>query len=278
MRKSLFRIEMHRGLFGRGMALSLAVGLLLAVSHVIMIVLPMIPTLEANLLYPDKWVTPHTVFVKWMGGESYSLQGYLFYLIAPLLATLPFADSYYTDRKSGYIKNLCTRVPKRRYFLSKFAATFLCGGLAVVLPLMVNLALTAVCLPSHLPQIVTGMYSIDATAVLADLFVTHPYGYIFLYLIFNFAFFGFLAALALDISFFVENRFVVSLTPFLIYLFLFSVMNLTGWQQVNPMIIFNPVQAGYPHSSLSILLGMIAGLGLVTGGIFIGKGTHDDIL
>ena len=93
------------------------------------------------------------------------------------------------------------------------------------------------------------------------LFVTHPYGYIFLYLIFNFAFFGFLAALALIFPSSWKTGFVVSLTPFWIYLFLFSVMNLTGWQQVNPMIIFNPVQAGYPHSSLSILFGDDCGFG-----------------
>ena len=101
MRKSLFRIEMHRGLFGRGMALSLAVGLLLAVSHVIMIVLPMIPTLEANLLYPDKWVTPHTVFVKWMGGGMPSLQGYLFYLIAPFSLPCPLPTPIIPTGKAG---------------------------------------------------------------------------------------------------------------------------------------------------------------------------------
>ena len=79
------------------------------------------------------------------------------------------------DRKSGYIKNIYTRVSKRRYLMSKYLAVFLCGGLAVVLPLVVNLGVTAVILPSHLPEIVTSVYTIDATAVLGDLFITQPY-------------------------------------------------------------------------------------------------------
>jgi ABC-type transport system involved in multi-copper enzyme maturation permease subunit len=276
MRKSLFRIEMSRGLSSRGMRLSLLVGLLIALTHIAMIVLPMLAYQDAYLQYPNKMLNPHNVFSKWMGGESYSLQSYLFFLIAPILATLPFADTFFTDRKSGYIKNIYTRVSKRRYLMSKYLAVFLCGGLAVVLPLVVNLGVTAVILPSHLPEIVTSVYTIDATAVLGDLFITQPYLYILIYLLLDFVFYGLLATVALDISFVVENRFVVLLTPFLLYLFLQALTTLTRWQQVNPMVIYHPSQGMTPHSSLPIMLGIIAGLALVTAGIYFARGLHDD--
>ena len=49
MRKSLFRIEMSRGLSSRGMRLSLLVGLLIALTHIAMIVLPMLAYQDAYL-------------------------------------------------------------------------------------------------------------------------------------------------------------------------------------------------------------------------------------
>ena len=68
--------------------------------------------------------------------------------------------------------------------------------------------------------------------LMADLFYTHPYCYLFLYLILDAVFFGLLTTIALLAAHLTENRFLVILMPFLCYLFVFSVSQMTGAVQL----------------------------------------------
>src|SRR5574337_630872 len=49
-------------------------------------------------------------------------------LVAPLLATLAFADSLAMDRVSGYLRQILVRCPYQKYFFTKFLINFLAGG------------------------------------------------------------------------------------------------------------------------------------------------------
>lgn len=79
----------------------------------------------------------------WIGGESMSLVYSLFYTLLPVAAALPFAWSFFTERRSGYIKNVCTRTKKQYYFVAKGVAVFVSGALVTLLPLAVNLLITS---------------------------------------------------------------------------------------------------------------------------------------
>ena len=275
--RTMLKIEWRRALTSRGMMAALGIGTVLALSQIVTMVLPMLQYLDYYKIYTYKSsLIPHAVFCKWIGGECVSLQNYLYFLLLPILAALPFAGSYFTDCKSGYLKNIYLRTRKIRYLIAKFSAVFLSGGMAVVLPLLLNLGLTAALLPSLLPRTVSGFYAIDAVSMWADLFYTHPYVYIALYMAVIFAYAGLLASVALVVRFFVENRFVVMLAPFLLYLFVHTVLTVFNGNQYCPMEIVNPVQPIFPCTNTAIVLAELAGLALITGGIFFGKGRHDD--
>ena len=49
----------------------------------------------------------------WVGGEVISLAQSLFYNLLPIGAAIPFAWSYHTERKNGYLKNIASRTDKK---------------------------------------------------------------------------------------------------------------------------------------------------------------------
>lgn len=64
-----------------------------------------------SMLYIAKDVYPyralkygHSVYTIWMGGFNGSIYASLFYLLVPLLAAIPMADTWLSDRQSGYYR------------------------------------------------------------------------------------------------------------------------------------------------------------------------------
>lgn len=51
-----------------------------------------------------------------------------FGFLAALLATLPFADSFLTDRDQGFLRLIVMRTPYARYLTAKFLTVALSGG------------------------------------------------------------------------------------------------------------------------------------------------------
>ena len=72
-----------------------------------------------------------TFYNSWVGGDDLSLAAALFYALLPVGAALPFGWSYCTEHKSGYLKNIYTRVDKKTYLAGKALAVFLSGAGAV---------------------------------------------------------------------------------------------------------------------------------------------------
>ena len=72
----------------------------------------------------------------------------LYIRLLPIMVVLPYAATYYTDRRTGIIRNYYCRTKKINYLIAKFTAVFTTGGIVAVLPLLVNLLATAMLLPS----------------------------------------------------------------------------------------------------------------------------------
>lgn len=271
----MLKLELSRALHSRLLPAALIVGLLIAVSHYLFVVLEYRGYMEAA----DLWTAdahPFSVFGSWLGGDPFHMQSSLYFILLPALASLPYADSFFLDRKSGYIKQIVTRTKKSRYLAAKYIAVFIVAGLTVVLPLLVNLGLTAATLPSLLPQITWGNFTIGANHLWAETFYTQPYLYVAGYLGLIFLFSGLFAAIALAVSFVSENRFIVMLSPFLTGLFVLSLLSLLGESRYSPLDFLNPASAH--DTGLLAILAEALTLLLVTGGVFFLKGNCDDVL
>ena len=272
MRNSnIFKIELKRAFKSRKLLIALLAGMIIAVWHYVQYVLPLIRAEE----FEEEIYYPVTVFESWMGGNSYTLQQYLLFIIFPILAVLPFGTSYYEDKKSGEYKNIVTRVEKKEYIKAKYKAVFLSAGVVTLFPLVLSLLLTSATLPSLLPQAATYSFQIHNTNFGHQLFFTHPYLYIILYLVFDFIFAGAFAGIALAASTFAGNICIVLAAPFVTGMFLMVMMNMLNIGKYAPVYFLNP---GYGMENPLIPLAQLAILLIYVGITFIiGEKNSEDL-
>lgn len=270
----MLRIEFSRALKNKFLLLAILLGCVITVSHFVQNIVPQLNWHTWWTFKIDQDMYPNSVFNQWIGESSASMQQMLYYLMLPILAALPFGDSFYLDMKTGYIKNVFIRSKKSQYYAAKYLSTFVAGGIAVTVPLLLNLALSASFVPSLLPDPISGTYVVVEANMGSGLFLTHPYVYTFLYLALDFVFAGLLAGISLSISFFVSNRFIVLLAPFIGYLVFFAFTELTKHSILDPVYFLMPLQI-VPASPIVILVEAIL-LAAATMGVFFYKGIKDE--
>ena len=238
--KAIYTNEIKRAFNTIGMKLALLVGCALSIWHVITVIMPISEgqnyELSANAI--DDLYVPISLYSTWMGNELFPIQSYIFYLILPLLAVLPFGSSFFEDIKSGYIINVCTRVEKKIYFKAKYLAVFLSGGVAVVAPLLLNLVLSSMFMPAFIPDNGT-VGTISPTTMAYEVFFTHPLIYVLMLIVIDFIFAGVIATLVLSYTYFTEHRFGVMIVPFVFYFFIYSLTNLINRTEYSLFFMLN---------------------------------------
>ena len=246
--QAMIRIEIKRGFISWSFLTIFLFATAIPTLYVIINILPVYPVnsfLEARFF---------NVFYKWIGMNSFSFETQLLYFLLPIFSSIPYASSYLLDEQTGFIKNIYSRTKKSSYLISKFISNFIVGGTAFFLPIIINLVIVSLILPSVHPEIVDGATSINYKSMWAELFYTHPYIYIFSYAILNFGFGGLFATVGLACSVFVNRIFVVILCPFILYLFLFFGFQLTG----NPALIpFKYLIPGQPVRGITLSIVLI---------------------
>lgn len=213
--KKILKIELERAYRSRGMTVALSIGLILAVVQFFQYVYPW----RNHILtfFDGTYMTyPLSVFNMWLGADDTHPWLAIYMTIFPILAALPYGASYFDDKKTGYIKNICIHVKKERYLLAKYIAVFLSSGTTVVLPMLFNLMLTASVMPSLIPSM-NGLFAPGSSGMFANIFHCHPYVYIFIYLVMYFIYGGVFASIALAVTEGAEYRFIVLLSPFCIF-------------------------------------------------------------
>lgn len=266
----MLKIELSRALKNKYFLFSIIIGCMLAITHVAFNVLPLYGDVDL-----PKGAYPHSVFNKWIGGQAYAPETFLFFLIAPMLATIVYGTSFYVDMKSGYIKNVFIRTEKRYYYVSKYVATFISGGLVIIIPLILNFYLTSMLLPSIIPEASSGTFPIFENFMWNKLYYSQPYIYVFLYIILDFIFYGLIATIALAISFNIDNQFAVMVAPFLYYMVFSFVLSATNKGEFNPLFFLQPSQPQIGISFTNVLIEVVI-LFCITAGIFTIKGVKND--
>lgn len=248
--------------------IALAVGFAISIGQFLLVSVPL-----KNNIYTGAY--PISVFAKWMGGENTSAFSALYYFILPILATIPFGGSLKEDIRSGYARHILIRVRRKNYYLAKYIAVFLSAGCIAVLPLIINFMLTALVLPCVKPQSSTALFPIFAYSLMGDLFYSHPFGYLAIYLLINFVYIGLLGTLSLLATFICDNVFTVPLAPFLLYIFLYAFTQITGLVQFCPYGFLRPSQP--VAANPTILFCEIAVMAFM-GGIYFYVGKRQEIM
>ena len=270
--KNILKMELKRAFCNKRFMLSLLIGCIICVMHVILNVAPMA---NLNLKFQGMNMPPHSVFNKWIGA-GYNFWSGLYFTVFPLLASIPFADSFFSDYKSGYIMNIITRTKKKHYLMAKAIAVFLCAGVTVVLPLLLNLYLSAMILPSIAPDSAVGTYPLLSNSTWASIFYSNAYLYVFIYLILIFIVSGLLVTLSLVFSYMIHNAYIVLLTPFLCFIGISFISLITSIGALDITLWISPTQTIPANIPLIISLILIVVAVLVIG--FYLRGKHKEFL
>lgn len=233
--KSLLKEEFHRAFFGKSMVLSLIIGCIVAFSHVL---LYQIPQSAANLELDfglDPMYLPETIYDGWLAGNGYTPQSLIYFLILPILAALPFGISCFEDHQSRFIIQLYMRTPRKHYLTAKYAAAFVAGGTAVVIPLILNLLCAMTLFPDFIPSPVFSMSKVSEAQSFVNIFYSCPMLYEIIFLCIDFIMGGIFACVALSASFLSDYWIVIVIIPFFLQLVIHVICSLAGIEKYSVM-------------------------------------------
>lgn len=254
--KRMVGFELKRAVKSRGFWISLLMGCAIAVWDLILF----------YQMYRAE-TKEHNALEAWLGTDYHFACNSLFYVLLPILAALPYAGSYYLDRKSGYIKNICTRTSRKNYYVAKYCAVFLSAMAAVMLPLLFSLFLCMGVYPMRRPDrllfLTAGVLDVN---LMPELFGLHPTVYCILFTLIDGVFAGMLSIFSICIAERVESLFSAITVPFAVYI-LWSVL-FVGGQTDNWSLLemLNPLQR---YLTYAWQLWLSLGVGLVCAWIWL---------
>jgi len=260
--KAVWKMEFRRLFHNKGLYFSLAVGVILVVWLFIKEVVTLQEFEEQYALYGDKIQGylhyPKTLYNSFIGLEYDGLPPIILYMLFPLIVTLPYASSYFQDRKSGYLKNIFVRVDRKQYYAVKFVTVFFSGFFVCGVILLLSLFLTMLVFPMLLPECVTANYAIaNENDMWYNLFYSKPMTYTLLYILLDMLFCGCMTSLTLFISMFTNTIFFSLTGSFLIFEitdYLLQTMGLTKW---SPLSFYLPTQRNGSASFLIVIIEFI---------------------
>ncbi|WP_276675703.1 hypothetical protein [Collinsella stercoris] len=160
-------------------------------------------------------------------GANPTLSGTLFFYALPLLAVMPCAWSYLSERKSGYGAQVCIRSDRDSYLVGKCVAAFVSGALIAIVPLLWNFLLISCLLPAYFPLIEdvqrVGLFD---TCFFSELFYSHPLLYVGAYTLLDALLMGAWAVAVMGVSNVTNDRVKLMVVP---YLALFAWHYFNGW-------------------------------------------------
>lgn len=284
----LLKVELKKAFTNKMFFICLVVGIVIAMVSVAQNLPSYWAAEEQNLMVAEQGFETNpmhpmfTPYTNWIGNDYQFPMTSLFYMLLPLLAGLAYGWSYCTERKSGYAAQMVSRSRKKsQYFLAKYIATFLAGGAAVAIPLVLNFIVICCFIPAYTPDNFYWLYySMDAH-FLRGLFFNTPLLFVCCIILLDFIFAGLFAAACVALAFFVKNKFAVILLPFLgVFAVQYLQDNVLG--TITDFIAISPMDflRGYAMNDvlgLPILIWLILLLAFTLGVTWI-KGAKDDVL
>lgn len=209
----MFKIELKKALSRGSFRVAILIGLLLNMVYQFRYQ-PIIPNNYLEQYYKMSVSSVYNNFIFF----NLSPIGNIYFIILPLIAGIVYCDSYVEDKKSGYIKFIFLRRNKTNYFISKFLANFISTGIAVSFPILLGFLINLLLYPSIPLHSSLGITTIMSGGLFASLFYQHPILYTLLWILIYFVYGGIFATCGFMFSIFIENRFIVSIIPFILWI------------------------------------------------------------
>ncbi|WP_039237420.1 ABC transporter permease [Clostridium sp. K25] len=120
-----FKLEFRRAMLSRNALISFIITIL----AFLIAFLDCILYWQEGLHGLDHLFDASSIFIRtrYMNSSSY------LFVIAPILATMIFSDSYLLDKESGFLKSIYVRMSKRKYIFTKIMVNSIVSGLVIAL-------------------------------------------------------------------------------------------------------------------------------------------------
>lgn len=220
--KRMLKVELERATHTIGMLIALIIGLGC-------VIYKNIPVIQYKMTQME-YINTHNIQETYLSAGFYQLWFpsyfnaatlYLYYFLG-IIVVLPFAVSYYRDKKSGVIKNICNRVDKKKYLKAKYFSVFISGGIASAFPLALDFLVTRLITPVDCFEDIQG--TILSARTLWKMFnIDHPYVSMLIIIFAWFMFGGALATISLAVSSISNNFFTIQLIPFFSMMFFYYI-------------------------------------------------------
>lgn len=146
--------------------------------------------------------------------DCLSVGSSIYRVLLPLII-VPFLDSYFLEKKSGYQNYVLARTSRNRYFFTKWFAGVLSAVGITVLVLIVTLAVCIALFPMNQP--LDSMTHLHKNFGLT-IFLRSPMLCIFLLILSNMFFSAVYYTIGFGCTNFVRNRYLLLLIPFILYI------------------------------------------------------------
>ena len=227
--KNAIRSELSKALINKMLYLAIAVGVVLASMDVWANYCKM-EQFQENI----QWIfelesrigsghAGYSLFYLWMGLYPNTQGASLFYTVWPVLAAMAYGWSYIEERRSGVYNQIVSRTNAATYFLSKYIAVFISGGLAVGIPVLLNLIANAlVCPYAHVPA---AFGVVINNNIFSELYHTNPWAYGLLWCGMTFLCGGVAACFCFAVGTMLRHSVMVLLTPYALYILLDALLS-----------------------------------------------------
>ena len=254
----ILKCELYRGFKSRGLLYSLLIGN-------VVVLLDFFTFVKTTA--GDDRVIP--VVEAWIGTDYKLAYNILFYLLLPVIATLPFAGSYYEDLKSGYMKNICIKTSRANYYTAKC--------IAVVMPLLFSMMLCMSCYPSLRPEKLLFL----TVGILDEGFMSRTYNlnptlYMLIYTLLDGVFAGIISMFSICVAEHTESYFSNVLSPFAMYIVIGALLESLGLGCWSLSVMLNPLQS-LSNAVWRMVLVAVALIGFFVAWIMV-KSKRKDIL
>lgn len=245
--KNCIKTELWKAIHNRMFLLSLLLGLLVCTIQIIQVAMDVneiIPRILDSKDGSNPGYSGISLFFNWIGTDGFYFGSRLFFFLWPILASLPFGWSYAKERKDGLYNQIVTRCSAKDYYIAKYIAVFTTGGLAVVIPVMLNLFVLATFCPYDVLDIMN-MSNVFNYHFLASLYYTKPWVYAFIWCGIQFLWGGAGACLCFVTGTKFRLSLITILFPFILMLIIDSLYTMLCSSGVFPQLynlMLSPIQ------------------------------------
>lgn len=222
-----------------------------------------------------------SLYNSWLGAEGGFLT-HLFYFLVFLLCTIPYSWSLCTEKKSGYISQGITRVSRGEYYRAKYVAAFLVGGSVAAVPMIMNLFICALFIPTYkLDQLNDLFIGVPQQFLWSSVLYKTPLLYVLLYIMLSFLFTGLWATIGISLAFWVKNKLGILVAPFLFLIFVQVLSTYSTWnggKTIIPTYLIAPRAYGYGFTSWFVIMLWFGFVFLFHGITFAVRGRNKDVI